>query len=75
MKLSRSDGFPVRGTPVAMTAVILFLFCWTFIEYFAPPRPERSAPPGTTFTAASDAGATVSPSRSGSASTVAPIQR
>lgn len=65
MKLSRSDSFSFRLVPVAMTAVILFLFCWTFVEYFASLKDDRSAPAGTTFTTASDAGATVSPSRPG----------
>ena len=45
-----------------MAGIVLLLLIWSFVEYFAPIKPEQSAPPGTTFNSATEAGATVSPS-------------
>jgi hypothetical protein len=52
---------------IATVGIILFLLVWTFVENLMGIKPRSSAPPGTTFRAATQAGATVTPSTSSSA--------
>lgn len=51
-----------RPTSIAMAGIVLLLLVWSFVENFAPLKPEQSAPPGTTFNSAAGVGATVAPS-------------
>jgi hypothetical protein len=57
----------LEARSIATALVVLFLVAWSFVENMAGTQPGASAPPGTTFRAAREAGASVTPSTAPSA--------
>jgi len=53
---------PTQFGTASIVAVAVFLLAWNVFERVSGTGPKAAAPPGTTFHAANQAGATVKPS-------------